>query len=141
MTQAFDVAIPVSPAADTGVVGVTRAEAEAMLRAAFNLFGRWGLDGREARNLLGAPSQRTFQRWKAGQVAEVPHDTVWRLADLMGIHKALRYMFAEPERGYRWVRQPNLAFGGQSALDRMLAGAPADIAHVRSYLDAERGGW
>ena len=112
-----------------------------MLRAAFNLFDRWGLGAPEARNLLGQPSLRTFQRWKAGQVADIPHDTAWRLGDLMGIHKALRYMFTDPERGYRWIRQPNAAFGGQSALDRMTAGAPSDLAFVRAYLDAERGAW
>ena len=64
-----------------------------------------------------------------------------RLGDLMGIHKALRYMFTDPARGYAWVRASNLAFGGRSALDRMLAGAPSDIAAVRAYLDAERSAW
>lgn len=130
-----------APTAEAGPLRITRAEIEAMLRAAFGLFARWGLDGGEARILLGQPSPRTFQRWKAGQVADLPSDTVWRLGDLMGIHKALRYMFTEPERGYRWIREPNAFFGGQSALDRMLAGAPADLAHVRAMLDAERGGW
>ena len=112
-----------------------------MLRAAFNLFERWGLNGNEARVLLGQPSPRTYHRWKSGQIADLPHDTVCRLGDLMGIHKALRYMFTEPERGYAWLRKPNLAFGGASALDRMLAGAPSDLSAVRAYLDAERGGW
>ena len=121
--------------------GLTRPEVEAMLRAAFRLFDRWGLDGTEARILLGQPSARTFQRGTAGQVADVPHDTACRLGDLMGIHKALRYLFAEPERAYRWIREPNARLGGQSALDRMLAGMPADLAHVRAFLDAERGAW
>ncbi len=120
---------------------LTRPEIEAMLRAAFRLFDRWGLGGADARALLGQPSLRTFQRWKAGQVADIPHDTACRLGDLMGIHKALRYLFTDPERGYRWIHQPNARFGGQSALDRMLAGAPADLAGVRAYLDAERGAW
>ena len=123
------------------LAALTREEAEAMLRAAFRLFVRWSLDGSEARILLGQPSPRTFQRWKAGQVADLPHDTVCRLGDLMGIHKALRYLFTDPERGYRWIREPNARFGGQSALDRMLAGTPADLAQVRAYLDAERGAW
>ncbi len=127
---------PLAPPLD-----LTRDEIEAMLRAAFRLFARWGLGGTEARILLGQPSARTFHRWKAGQVADIPHDTAWRLGDLMGIHKALRYLFSDPERGYRWIRQPNARFGGQSALDRMLAGAPADLAAVRAYLDAERGAW
>ena len=58
---------------------------------------------------------------------------------LLGIHKALRYMFSSPERGYAWIRKPNAAFGGHSALDRMLQAAPTNLAAVRAYLDAERG--
>ena len=134
-------AMPTEGDRENGDGGFSRAEIAASLRAAFRLFERWGVDAGEARVLLGTPSLRTFQRWKAGQVADIPHDTAWRIGDLMGIHKALRYMFTYPERGYRWIRQPNAAFGGQSALDRMLGGAPSDIAHVRSYLDAERGAW
>ena len=121
--------------------GVTDAEARAMLTAAFQIFERWGLATEQALVLLGSPSSRTFQRWKAGQSAAIPADTIWRLGDLLGIHKALRYMFADPERGYAWVRKPNAAFGGWPALDRMLAGAPSDISAVRAMLDAERSGW
>ncbi len=120
---------------------VTAAEAQAMLRAVFNLFKRWQVNDRQAKLLLGEPSPSTFYRWKRGEVGAIPRDTVWRLGDLMGIHKALRHLFTEPERGYAWVSKPNAAFGGRSALDRMLAGAPADITAVRNYLDAERGGW
>lgn len=117
------------------------AEAAAMLRAAFKLFGRWQVSDAEARALLGSPSPSTFYRWKRGDIGSIPHDTIWRLGDLMGIHKGLRYLFTEPDRAYAWVRKPNLAFGGQSALARMLAGAPSDITAVRAYIDAERGGW
>jgi hypothetical protein len=120
---------------------VTQAEAAAMLRAAFNLFDRWKLSDTEARMLLGQPSSSTFYRWKRGSIGIIPRDTVWRLGDLMGVHKALRYMFTEPERGYAWIRASNLIFGGKSALERMLGGAPSDITAVRSYLDAERAGW
>ena len=120
---------------------VSQQEAAAMLRAAFQLFVRWQLDGTQSRRLLGSPSERTFQRWKGGEVASIPHDTVCRLGDLMGIHKALRYMFAEPQRGYDWIRRPSAAFGGHSALDRMLQGRPSDLSSLRAYLDAERAAW
>lgn len=137
----LDAALPQPRRVTSPTAEITPAEAAAMLRAAFALFERWGLTVGEARILLGQPSPSTFHRWKRGAVADLPRDTVWRLGDLMGIHKALRHMFTEPERGYAWVRKPNLAFGGRSALDRILAGAPADLAAVRAYLDAERGGW
>jgi len=112
-----------------------------MLRAILTVFDRWQLTAPEARVLLGDPSERTYQRWRAGDVAHVSSDTIFRLGVLLGIHKALRYMFAAPERGYIWVRKPNAAFGGSSALDKMLQGAPTDLVEVRAYLDAERGGW
>ncbi|HBK08283.1 MAG TPA: hypothetical protein DDZ81_20950 [Acetobacteraceae bacterium] len=120
---------------------ITQQEAAAMLRAVLTLFDRWQLTAPQARRLLGEPSERTFQRWRKGEISTLPRDTVFRLGTLLGIHKALRYMFSQPERGYAWIRKPNEAFGGHSALDRMLQGAPTNLAAVRAYLDAERGGW
>ena len=120
---------------------VTPEEKAAMLRAVLNLFDKWNLTAAEARRLLGEPSERTYQRWRAGEVAALSLDTVFRLGTLLGIHKALRYMFSSPERGYAWIRKPNAAFGGHSALDRMLQAAPTNLAAVRAYLDAERGAW
>ena len=139
MTQTQTRSLIAKPAPQTGPV--TSAEAAAMLRAVFRLFEKWGVSDTEARILLGQPSPSTLYRWKRGEIGTIPSDTVWRLADLMGIHKALRYLFADVERCYAWVRKPNTAFAGRSALERMLAGAPADITAVRTYLDAERGAW
>jgi hypothetical protein len=132
--------IPIRPPA--GAEGrVTGAEAEAMLRAVLGLLDKWGLETDEKLVLLGGPSERTFQRWRAGQIGPLPNDTIFRLGDLLGIHKALRYMFTDVKRVYAWIKRANDAFGGKSALDVMLQGAPTDIARVRAYLDAERGAW
>lgn len=120
---------------------ITDEEAGAMLRAALNLLERWKLDEGEARHLLGQPDPETYQRWKAGQVADLSRNTVCRLGHLLGIHTALHRLFAEPEREYAWIRRPNAAFGGRSTLDRMLAGAPGDLSAIRAYLDDELGGW
>lgn len=133
--------LPTTTAGGPTTGEITQAEAAAMMRGVFNLFRLWGVSDPQARVLLGQPSQSTFYRWKRGEIGAVPHDTIWRLGDLMGIHKALRYLFIEPERAYAWVSRPNEAFNGKSALDRMLAGAPGDLTAVRNYLDAERGGW
>ena len=59
----------------------------------------------------------------------------------MGIHKALRIIFSEAQRGYAWIKAGNTAFAGSSALDVMLGGELTDIMRVRRYLDATRGGW
>ena len=122
---------------------ITDAETGAMLRAFFNLVERWALSDRQGRILLGGPAARTYARWKAGQFepSRVSRDTRERLSMLMGIHKNLRYMFPDSSRGHNWLHKPNLAFGGKPAMSRLLAGSISDLAAVRTYLDAERGGW
>ena len=132
--------IPIRPPVETQG-SVTEEEAHAMLRAVLNLLDRWALSKQEKLALLGAPSERTFQRWRAGEIGSLPNDTMHRLGDLLGIHKALRYMFTDLARAYAWVKRPNEAFGGHTALDVMLQGAPSDLSRVRAYLDAQRGGW
>jgi len=64
-----------------------------------------------------------------------------RMALLIGIHKGLRYLFRDPERGYAWIRKPNAAFEGHSALDVMLRGEMTDLIALRDWLNAERGAW
>lgn len=117
---------------------ITDAEAAAMFRAALNLFRLWGLSDTEAATLLDLPA-RTFARWKAGTLGRMGRDTRARLSNLMGIHKALRLTFREPQRGYDWIKAPNSAFGGRSAAEVMLGGELTDLMRVRRYLDAERG--
>lgn len=119
---------------------ITDAEAAAMFRAAVNLFRLWGVTDEQAAVLLDLP-RRTFARWKAGEIGRIGRDGKARLSNLMGIHKALRIIFREPARGYAWIKKPNEAFGGRSALEVMLGGELTDLMRVRRYLDAERGGW
>jgi hypothetical protein len=55
----------------------------------------------------------------------------------------LQILLPDPAAADAWVRRPNqaAAFGGQSALQHMLAGNLSDLNRVRRYLDAARGGW
>ena len=117
---------------------ITDAEAAAMFRAALNMFRLWGVSDGDAATLLDLPP-RTYARWKAGEIGRIGRDGKARLSNLMGIHKALRLVFREPQRGYLWIKAANTAFGGTSALAVMLGGELTDLMRVRRYLDAERG--
>ena len=119
---------------------ITDAEAGAMFRAALGLFQRWDVTDDRAATLLDLPL-RTYRRWKAGEIGRIDRDGKARLSNLMGIHKALRIVFSDASQGYRWIKAPNAAFGGRSALDVMLGGELTDLMRVRRYLDAERGTW
>ena len=119
---------------------VTQDEAAAMFRAALNLFRNWNLTDEQAATLLDMPV-RSYRRWKAEGPGRISRDGCARLSNLMGIHKALRIVFSQAERGYAWIKAGNAAFAGASALEVMLAGELTDIMRVRRYLDAERAGW
>lgn len=119
---------------------VTDAEAAAMFRAVVRLFGHWAVTDEQAATLLDM-TVRSYRRWKAGEQGRVDRDAKARLSNLMGIHKALRIIFQEAARGYAWIKAPNAAFDGRSALDVMLGGELTDLMRIRRYLDAERGGW
>lgn len=123
-----------------GADGAEEARAAVALRAFFRLVDLWALPLEQARVLLGRPSRATLYNWKAGKVRTLPHDTVQRISYLLGIFKALQILYAEPALADGWLKRPNAAFGGQSALDRMLAGDITDLAAVRAHLDAARGG-
>ncbi|PDQ18496.1 hypothetical protein CN311_24460 [Mesorhizobium sanjuanii] len=132
--------IVTTPAA-AGTAAITEEEAGALARTTVNLFKAWSLTDGEACILLGGMSPRTWARWKEGLIGRIDRDLRMRMAHLMGIHKGLRYLFSEPSRGYAWIRKPNTAFAGQSALDLMLRGEMSDLAAMREWIDAERGAW
>ena len=120
---------------------ITDDEAEALARTTVNLFNAWKLTDAQACTLLGGLSARTWARWKEGSPGRVHRDLKMRMAHLMGIHKGVRHLFKDATRGYDWIKVPNAAFGGKSALDVMLGGELADLAVMREWLDAERSAW
>ena len=122
---------------ETGV----RDRDRAGLRAFFRIMELWGANNDQAQSLLGKPARATFFKWKRGEAGTLPHDTVCRISYILGIYKALQILYPDPALADRWVSASNREFCGQSPLDRMAAGDIADLAAVRDYLDAARGGW
>lgn len=53
---------------------------------------------------------------------------------IIDIDKSLRMIFPSGPRSKRRIHSPNAAFGGRTALDRMLGGELADIKAVQMYL-------
>jgi hypothetical protein len=125
----------------TGTMAAGPEQDAVALRAFFRLVELWGLSMEQARVLLGRPSRATLYNWKAGRARSLPHDVLRRISYLLGIHKALQILYQDPAQADGWITRPNAAFGGQSALERMLAGDVADLAVVRAHLDAARGAW
>jgi uncharacterized protein (DUF2384 family) len=117
------------------------AEEAAAARAVIRLFNKWEISDAAAREILGGLAQRTYARWKTGHPPRLSRDLTTRLSLLLGIHKALRIFFGDPQRAYDWVRKPNEIFDGKTPTEVMAEGTMFALARVRSYLDAERGAW
>ena len=111
------------------------------LRAFANIAEAWGLSVADQLKLLGIASRSTFFKWRRERNPRLPGDTLERLSYLLGIYKSLQILLPDPKLADEWVRKPNAApaFGGRSALERMLSGQVADLYVVRQYLDAQRG--
>ena len=116
------------------------------LTAFFNIASAWGLSADDERVLLGSPPRSTFFKWKAERDAKappkLPQDVLERISYVMGIYKALHILLPTVEGADAWIKKPNTAVvtGGKSALERMRGGRVVDLADIRRYLDAERGG-
>jgi hypothetical protein len=119
----------------------------ALGRVAAKLFlgitNEWQLTEAEKLVLAGHESRTTLNQWRskisAGEDIRLSRDTLERLSYVAGIYKALQLVFPNPEQWSEWIRRPNRDFGGQPALDHMLAGKVVDLADVRRYLDSWRG--
>jgi len=118
-----------------------RIDAVAALRGFFSIMSAWAVGAEDARILLGSPAERTYYAWRAGHAVRVPADTLRRIGYIAGIYKALQIVYSDPALADGWVKRPNLAFGGQTPLERMRAGDVTDLAAVRTYLDAARAPW
>ena len=112
---------------------------DAVKRAFFRIMQAWGVRDADAQALLGRPSRTTFYAWKKGKGGKLSHDTLERVSYVLGIYKALQLLFSNPSQADAWMKKPNEAFGGRSALEHALGGRVVDLAHVRQYLDFVRG--
>lgn len=112
------------------------------LNAFFNISKLWALEAFEEQILLGSPARSTFFKWKKERQGHLSQDTLERISYIMGIYKALQILLPNEQAANTWIKKPNQApiFNGRSALDKMLVGSVVDLAEVRRYLDAERGG-
>jgi hypothetical protein len=109
-------------------------------RAFFQIMQAWQVDDSQARTLLGRPSRATFYKYKKGEGGDLSHDALERVSYVLGIYQALQLLFPHPTQADAWVRKPNEAFGGRSALDHALGGQVVDLASIRAYVDWVRGG-
>lgn len=119
--------------------GVTRS----LLPAIFAIFSEWHLTGAQQMTLLGLSNEKTLYNWKnRPEKAKLTRDVLERTSYILGIYKSLQILLPDQAQADQWLATPNdnPLFNGTAPLDRLLAGQVVDLAVVRHFLDAERGG-
>jgi hypothetical protein len=115
-----------------------------LLPAIFAIFKQWQLTGAQQMTLLGLSNEKTLYNWKSQpEKAKLTRDLLERASYILGIYKSLEVLLQDPKLADQWLATPNdnPLFNGTAPLDRLLAGQVVDLAVVRDFLDAERGGW
>ncbi|MEX2375624.1 MAG: MbcA/ParS/Xre antitoxin family protein [Dehalococcoidia bacterium] len=115
-----------------------------LLPAIFAIFSCWRLTGAQQMALLGLSNEKTLYNWKSQpEKAKLTRDLLERASYILGIYKSLELLLPDPDLADRWLNTPNdnPLFNGSAPMERMLAGQVVDLATVRNFLDAERGGW
>jgi len=115
-----------------------------LLPAIFNIFKKWRLTGAQQMKLLGLSNEKTLYNWKGQpEKAKLTPDLLERASYILGIYKSLQILLPDQTLADNWLLTPNdnPIFSGTAPLDRLLAGQVVDLALVRNFLDAERGGW
>ena len=94
--------------------------------------------------LLGLSNEKTLYNWKSRpKKAKLTRDLLERASYILGIYKSLQILLLDQALADQWLAtsNDNPLFNGTAPLDRLLAGRVVDLAVVRDFLDAERGGW
>jgi hypothetical protein len=84
----------------------------------------------------------TWHAWVKRPPRDLGVDRLTRVSYLLGIYSALHVLYPGSPLADQWVARPNtnVLFGGQRPLDILLVGGITAMDHVRSLLDARRGG-
>jgi len=107
------------------------------LRAGLNLAKRWSLGPEQVIIMLALTEDQSQRLGDTDVLADTLRpDQIERLDLLLSIHASLKTLFTEDERVYGWMRKPNGAFGGISAIDVCLRDGKKGIEAVQSYLAA-----
>ena len=110
--------------------------AQVSLKVFSGLTQAWDLSRDQALMLLGCPNEQTLNGWRDDSISPLPNDALERISVLLGIYKATHSLLPLTEHANAWLKRPNAAFDGDSALDVMLNGRLEDLYRVRRYLDA-----
>ena len=106
----------------------------------FAIMDKWQVSLERAGELLGGVPRSTVYKLKLA-AGTLRQDELTRISYVVGIYKALHILLPS-KLADRWITQPNdnLLFRGQPPIEYMVRAGIPGLQHVRSLLDAARGG-
>ena len=113
------------------------------IRSFFKIGEAWKLTVDEQKALLGWPATSTLYKYKQNDVGTLSYDALIRISLVLGIYKALHFLYPDKELADRWIKLPNSnsLFGGRPAIDFLTKAGIDGLYQVRRLLDSRAGGW
>lgn len=108
------------------------------VREAFHILDAWQATPDQGQAILGIPAGK-YEAWQQQAPAQLDQEHLERISYVLGIWKALRFLFPDNAGYKRWPQIPNKAelFNGDRPIVIMSQGDKATLGRVRGWLD----GW
>ena len=97
----------------------------------------WSLTAAERRGVLGVDA-KTYAKYRKSP-SSLSRASLERVSLTLGVYRRINEILSAPS-SHDWIKSPNKAFGGKSALEVMVRDA-AGLREVRDYLLGVGGGW
>jgi hypothetical protein len=106
----------------------------------FAIMDKWQIQIERAGELLGGMPRSTVYKLKSA-AGTLRQDELTRISYIVGIYKSLHILLPD-DLADRWITQPNdnPLFRGQTPFDYIVRAGIPGLQHVRSLVDAARGG-
>jgi hypothetical protein len=107
------------------------------LLAFWKIMDQWGIKSEDQIALIGIKTDLSCDELKAINVSSLSSEMIAQISLVLKIYKYLEILFPNLEQSHGWIKEPNDAFGGETALMVILADNENGLLTVVEYLNSQ----
>jgi len=106
------------------------------LSAFWDIMKQWGVESEDQISLIGIKTNLSVDELKIIHTSSISREMLERISLVLKIYKYLEILFPNREQSNTWIKKPNDAFGGKSALMVILSDNESGLLIVVKYLNS-----
>ena len=107
------------------------------LSAFWNIMDQWGVESEDQISLIGIKTDLSCDELKEMNVSSLSSEMIARISLVLKIYKFLEILFPNREQSNDWIKKPNDAFDGTTALMSILSDKENGLLAVAEYLNSQ----